>query len=89
MTEEMVLKLALQAIELLLIISAPLLGAGLVIGVLISMFQLVTSIQDATLSFIPRIIAIFVAFIFVFPWMMNLMIDFTVRLVNSIPAYIR
>lgn len=89
MTEELVMRLALQAIEVMLLISAPVLGAGLIVGVLVSMFQIVTSIQDMTLSFIPRILAVFVTFIFVFPWMMNKMIDFTSHLITSMPTYIR
>lgn len=89
MNEELVLKLAKEAIDLLLVVSAPLLGVGLVVGVLVSIFQIVTSIQDATLSFVPRLVAVFVSFLIVFPWMMNLLTDFTVRLVSSIPTYIR
>ncbi len=89
MSEELVLTLAKQAIELLLVVSAPMLIVGLVVGVLVSVFQIVTSIQDSTLSFVPRLLAVFISFLLVFPWMMNLVTDFTVTLVNSIPNYIR
>lgn len=89
MSEELVLKLAKQAIEMLLVTSTPLLLVGLVVGVLVSIFQIVTSIQDSTLSFVPRMLAVFVAFLLVFPWMMNLLTDFTTTLVKSIPSYIR
>lgn len=89
MSEELVLTLAKQAIELLLVVSAPMLIVGLVVGVVVSVFQIVTSIQDSTLSFVPRLLAVFIAFLLVFPWMMNLVTDFTVTLVSSIPNFIR
>ncbi|MBI2838000.1 MAG: flagellar biosynthesis protein FliQ [Acidobacteria bacterium] len=89
MSEELVLTLAKQAIELLLVVSAPMLIVGLVVGVLVSVFQIVTSIQDSTLSFVPRLLAVFISFLLVFPWMMNLVTDFTVTLMSSIPNYIR
>ncbi|BDV41463.1 flagellar biosynthetic protein FliQ [Geotalea uraniireducens] len=77
MTPELVVQLARRSFEVTLLLSAPLLIAGLVIGLLISIFQAVTSIQEATLAFAPKIIAVMLALVIFFPWMMSYMGDFT------------
>ncbi|HFC98302.1 MAG TPA: flagellar biosynthesis protein FliQ [Thermosulfurimonas dismutans] len=89
MTEQTVLYLARQTVELTLLISAPMLLAGLVIGVLISIFQAVTQIQEMTLTFVPKIVAVFVALLLTFPWMMRKLLDFTHTLLVNIPGFIR
>jgi flagellar biosynthetic protein FliQ len=77
MTPELVVQLARRSFEATLLLAAPLLIASLVIGLMISIFQAVTSINEATLAFAPKIIAVMVAMIIFFPWMMTYMGDFT------------
>jgi flagellar biosynthetic protein FliQ len=77
MTPELVVQLARRSFEATLLLSAPLLLFSLVVGLLISVFQAVTSINEATLAFAPKIIAVMVAMIIFFPWMMTYMGDFT------------
>lgn len=77
MTPELVVQLARRSFEAVLLLSAPLLIFSLVVGLLISIFQAVTSINEATLAFAPKIIAVMVAMIIFFPWMMTYMSDFT------------
>jgi flagellar biosynthesis protein FliQ len=89
MSEEMILRLAKQMLETVLMVSAPMLGAGLIVGILISVVQIITSIHDTALAFIPRIVVTFVVFLIVFPWMMNTMISYTHTLLASFQPYIR
>ncbi len=77
MTPELVVQLAIRSFEVTLILSAPLLIFSLVVGLLVSVFQAVTSINEATLAFAPKIVAVMVAMIIFFPWMMSYMGDFT------------
>jgi flagellar biosynthetic protein FliQ len=88
MTPELVVQLARRSFEATLLLAAPLLLASLVIGLIISVFQAVTSINEATLSFAPKIIAVMVAMIIFFPWMMSYMGDFT-REIYSFIAVMR
>ncbi|MBF0274220.1 MAG: flagellar biosynthesis protein FliQ [Nitrospinae bacterium] len=78
-----------EAFEVALMLSLPMLGVGLLVGVLVSIFQAVTSIQEMTLTFIPKIVAVGVAIVAFFPWMMQLMVDFTTNLLTNIPTYIQ
>jgi flagellar biosynthetic protein FliQ len=89
MSEEMILKLAKQTFETVLLVSAPMLGAGLIVGVVISILQIITSIHDTALAFVPRIVVTFIVFLIVFPWMMNTMISYTHTLLVSFQPYLR
>jgi len=89
MPEEMILRLAKQTLEAVLLVSAPMLGAGLVVGVLISIVQIITSIHDTALAFVPRIVVTFVIFLIAFPWMMNTMVSYTHTLLASFQPYVR
>jgi flagellar biosynthetic protein FliQ len=89
MSEALVVGIVRQAIEMALILSLPMLVAGLVAGVLVSMFQTVTSIQDSVLGFIPRALAIFVAFALTFPWMLRMMTGFSRQLLLRLPELVR
>ncbi len=89
MTPEFVIGFARQSIELALIISLPMLGIGLAVGVVISVLQAATQIQEMTLTFIPKIVSIFVALLIAFPWIMDKMITFTRDLFVNLPTYIR
>jgi flagellar biosynthetic protein FliQ len=73
----MVIQIARRSFETTLLLSAPLLIFSLVVGLIISIFQAVTSINEATLTFVPKIVAVMVAIIIFFPWMMTYMCDFT------------
>lgn len=88
MTPSTVIELGRQAMELTLLISAPLFLAALITGLLISIFQAATSINEATLSFVPKVVAIFVTLILAGPWMITLMTDFMRRLFEAIPGMI-
>ncbi len=88
MTPETVMDIGRQAIEMTLILSGPLLLAALVIGLIISIFQAATQINEQTLSFIPKIIAVFVAIIVAGPWMLNLLLDYMRNLFTNLPYII-
>ncbi len=88
MTPELVVQLARRSFEATMLLAAPLLIASLVIGLMISIFQAVTSINEATLAFAPKIVAVMVAMIIFFPWMMSYMSDFT-REIYSFIAIMR
>jgi flagellar biosynthetic protein FliQ len=89
MSEEMILRLARQTLETTLLVSAPMLGAGLIVGIIISILQIVTSIHDTALAFAPRIVVTFLVFLVVFPWMMGTMVSYTSALLSSFDAYIK
>ena len=77
MSPELVVQLGRRSFEAVLLLSAPLLICALVVGLLISIFQAVTSINEATLAFAPKIAAVMIAMVIFFPWMMTYMNDFT------------
>ncbi len=77
MTPELIVQLARRTFETVLLLAAPLLIFSLVVGLAVSIFQAVTSVNEATLSFVPKIVAVMVAIIIFFPWMMTYMCDFT------------
>ncbi len=89
MTQDMVVGLARNAVEITLLISLPMLGLGLVVGLLVSIFQAVTQIQEMTLTFVPKIIAVLIGLLVAFPWMMNKMVDYTRDIIVNIPNFIR
>lgn len=89
MTPEYVVSLAGEAIKLSLILSAPLLGVGLVVGLLIAIIQATTQIQEMTLSFVPKIVTVLLAFLAAAPWMLGKMSHFTSQLITNIPHIIR
>ncbi len=85
MTVEYILALGREAISLTLLISAPMLVLGLIVGVTISILQAVTQIQEMTLTFVPKIIAVAVALLLALPWIISQLITFTAHLYGSIP----
>jgi len=89
MNQDMILKLAKDTLEITLMISGPMLLVSLVVGIVVSIAQVVTSIQDMTLSFVPRVIAVFVAFLLIFPWIMNILIAFTAQLYGHLERFAR
>ncbi len=89
MPEALIVGVVRQTIELAILVSLPMLLAGLVAGVLVSIFQTITSIQDNVLAFIPRAAAIFITFALTFPWMLRLMSGFARNLVLQLPELVR
>lgn len=89
MTEEFIIDFAMDSIKTTLFLSAPMLIFGLVTGLLVSIFQAVTSIQELTLTFIPKILAVFLALVLFFPWLLQIMITFTSRVLINFPNYIQ
>ncbi len=88
MTPQSVIGLIQQALQVLVLVSAPLLLTALVVGLIVSIFQAATQINEMTLSFIPKLLAMFLVFLLVGPWMLETMIDFTRQLFSSIPQII-
>jgi flagellar biosynthetic protein FliQ len=85
MTPESVMTIGQQALELTLMVSAPMLLTALVIGLIVSIFQAATQINEMTLSFIPKLVGMFVVLIITGPWMIGIMLDYMTRLYSSIP----
>ena len=88
MNSTAVIALMREALELTLIVSAPLLITALIAGLVVSVFQAATQINEMTLSFIPKLIGVFVAVVVAGPWMLQLLIDYTQRLFTSIPGMV-
>ena len=88
MTPEIVMNIGRQAIEVTLLLSGPLLLSTLLIGLIISIFQAATQINEATLSFIPKLVAAFLILLLAGPWMLQLIVDYIRRLFESIPQLI-
>ncbi len=89
MTPEFVVGFARQAIEMTLTIALPMLGIGMIVGIFISVLQAATQIQEMTLTMVPKIIAIFLALLLAFPWIMDKMMAYTTNLFLNLPDYIR
>ena len=89
MTQQFIVDFAMDSIKTTLLLSAPMLGFGLVTGLAVSIFQAVTSIQEITLTFIPKILAVFLSILLFFPWLMQLMLTFTSNIFNSFPELIQ
>jgi flagellar biosynthetic protein FliQ len=87
-TPTTVIDLGRQALELTLLVSAPLFIAALATGLIISIFQAATQINEQTLSFVPKLIATFITLVLAGPWMITMMTDFIRRLFENIPAMI-
>ncbi|MDX9746219.1 MAG: flagellar biosynthesis protein FliQ [Syntrophales bacterium] len=89
MTVDLVIGIMTEAIKVTLLVAAPVLVVGLIVGVAISLFQAVTQIQEITLVFVPKIIAVMVVLIAALPWMLSVLLSFTHNLFVSIPVYVR
>jgi len=86
MNSQMVLTMGQEALWMLLLIAAPVLGVVLVVGLLISLFQAVTQINEATLAFVPKLIAAVAVFALAGPWMLGTLVDYVRRTIEAIPA---
>ena len=88
MTADSVISIGQQALLTLLLVAAPMLLVALAVGLLVSIFQAATQINEMTLSFIPKLIAVFVTLIIAGPWMTGMLVDYIRRLYGSIPNLI-
>ncbi len=89
MTPDFLMGLARQAIELTLLISLPMLGIGLVVGLAVSIFQAVTQIQEMTLTFVPKIVTVLLGLLLFGPWMIRKMTAFAEYVITAIPQLVR
>ena len=88
MTSQLVLTMGREALTLLLMIAMPVLGAVMAVGLLVSIFQAVTQIHEATLAFVPKLLAAMVVFAVAGPWMISTLVDYIRRTIESIPSVI-
>ena len=89
MTPEFAIGFGRQAIELTLMMALPMLGVGLAVGIVVSIIQAATQIQEMTLTFIPKVVCMFIALLVALPWLMERMMTFTRDIFVNIPTYIR
>lgn len=88
MTMELVIEMGQRTIETALLLSAPVLLFSLAAGLIVSLFQAVTQINEATLTFLPKILAVALALLIFAPWMLSMIVEFTSRLLINIPNYV-
>lgn len=86
MNSQMVLTMGQEALLMLLMVSAPVLGVALVVGLLVSLFQAVTQIHEATLAFVPKLIAVIAVFSIAGPWMLTMLVEYIRRTIEAIPG---
>ncbi|MCK4618517.1 MAG: flagellar biosynthesis protein FliQ [Deltaproteobacteria bacterium] len=89
MTPEFVTEFLSEGIKTAILLAAPMLFASLIVGLIVSIFQAATQINEMTMTFIPKILAVGLALLIFFPWMLQVMIDFVSNLFINIPNYIR
>lgn len=88
MSSDVVIQLGQEALMMVMLVSAPMLGLGLLVGILVSIFQATTQIQEQTLAFIPKIIAVFLAIVIFGPWMLRLLVDYVRNIFMGLPGLI-
>ena len=89
LSPDFAINIARQAMLIAILIAAPMLGFGLLVGLVVSIFQAVTQINEMTLTFVPKIIAVALAFAIFLPWIMRLLMDFTIQLIQTFPNVIQ
>ena len=89
MTPEFIVSFIMEALRVAVLLAAPMLAFGLAAGLVVSIFQAVTQIHEMTLTFIPKMIAVIIGLLIFFPWMLEIMVDYTRNLFVNIPNYIR
>lgn len=89
MTQQMVIDLAQRSLQLIVLLCAPVLLTGMAAGLAVSLFQAVTSIQEMTLTFVPKLVAVFVTLLVCLPWMMDLAVRFATELFGGLGQYAR
>lgn len=88
MDAQMVLTLGREALLMMLMVSSPVLGVMLIVGLAVSLFQAVTQINEATLAFVPKLVAAIAVFAVAGPWMLSLLVDYLRRTIESIPSMV-
>ncbi len=88
MTPETVMTVGTRALEITLMLAAPMLLVALVVGLLVGVFQAATQINEQTLSFIPKLVALALALLFAGPWMLKVLVSYTRELIESIPGLV-
>lgn len=88
MSSDFIIGLAGQAVYTVLKVSAPMLVIGLVVGLIVSIFQATTQIQEQTLAFVPKIVAVLLALLMFGPWILTTLVDFTYGILNNLSNYI-
>jgi flagellar biosynthetic protein FliQ len=86
MNAQAVLTMGQEALLMLLLVSAPVLAAALIVGLLVSLFQAVTQINEATLAFVPKLLAVIAVFAIAGPWMLTMLVEYIRRILEAIPA---
>ncbi len=89
MDEMLIIELGQQTMLTILIMSAPMLGFGLIVGLSVSIFQTITSIQEQTLTFVPKIVAVFGSVIIFGPWLLSIIINYTTELFSNLTRFIQ
>lgn len=89
MTTELLNQISRQTFETILLVGGPVLLVSLIIGVLISIFQAITQLQEITMTFVPKIIAVLITLLIALPWMVNVLVGFTRSIFENIPMYVR
>jgi flagellar biosynthesis protein FliQ len=89
MTTEFIVGITKEALQMTVMLAAPVLGVGLVLGLLVSLFQAVTQLQEMTLTFIPKFLGVSLALVILAPWMLEMLVSYTTTLIENIPLYIR
>lgn len=89
MTTDLVIGIAGETIKTTLLVASPMLIVGLIVGVVVSVFQAVTQIQEMTLVFVPKILAVMLALLIAGPWMIHVLLTYTHNLFSNIPMYVR
>ncbi len=89
MSEELVLEIFRGSLKMGMLIMSPLLLAAMIVGLLVSIFQSATQIHEITLTFVPKILAVVLVLVFLFPWMVNHMVTYTITLLTNLPTYVR
>ncbi|MEK4875137.1 flagellar biosynthesis protein FliQ [Bacillus sp. FSL W8-0102] len=88
MNPEMVISLAEKGVYMILILSGPIMLIGLIVGLVVSIFQAMTQIQEQTLAFIPKIVAMLVGLVFFGPWMLHHMISYTSQILSNLTQFV-
>lgn len=89
MTMELLSQISRQTFETILLVGGPVLMVSLIIGLIISVFQSITQIQEMTITFVPKIIAVFITLLVALPWMVKVLLGFTKNIFENIPFYVK
>ena len=87
MTQEYIVYLGREAVYTVLLVAGPILGLALIVGLAVGIFQAVTSINEMTLTFVPKIVIVIIALVIFAPWMMNALLTFTINLFSTVPNF--